>query len=53
MMPIMPKIKAVGKDSIISSPPRTASGLPQPGLKIIVQTIVRPAIARNVADIFP
>ena len=53
MMPTIAIIRARGKQKSISSPPRAAMGLPHPGRIIIMQTIVRPAIARNVTAIFP
>jgi hypothetical protein len=52
-IPIIPKSRATGTDRTMSNPPRAASGLPQPGWRAIMQTIVKPAAARNVADIFP
>jgi hypothetical protein len=53
MMPIIPMIRATGTNGITSSPPRVASGLRQPGMKITMQTIVTPAMARRTADVFP
>lgn len=52
-MPMIPKIRAMGNESSISGPPRAARGLRQPGRRTIMQTIIAPAITRNVAAIFP
>jgi len=52
-MPAIPKNRAEGIEKMISSPPRTAKGLPQPGRSNIVKTSVSPAIIKNVAASFP
>ncbi len=52
-IPTMPTIKAAGNEKIISSPPRAARGLPQPGLSIISAHIVTAAMPNKIAEIFP
>jgi hypothetical protein len=53
MIPMMPNIKAAGKENITSNPPRAARGLPQPGWHRNKRINVAPAIINKVADIFP
>jgi len=53
MIPTMPTIKAARNEKIISSPPRAASGLPQPGRSIISAHIVARAMPNKIAEIFP
>ena len=52
-IPRMPKSNAAGNENIISNPPRTARGLPQPGLHRSTMTNVAPAMTSRAADIFP
>ncbi len=52
-IPTMPSTKAAGNDSIISSPPRTARGLPHPGRSKISATNVTKATPSRIAAIFP
>jgi len=53
MIPIIPKISDKGIHPNISNPPRAAMGLPQPGLKTIMITMVATATENNFAEIFP
>ncbi|MHC4926402.1 MAG: hypothetical protein ACYTER_03560 [Planctomycetota bacterium] len=52
-IPMIPKISDKGTHPNTSNPPRAAMGLPQPGLKTIIITIVATATANNFAEIFP
>ncbi len=52
-IPAMPNMNAAGIEIIISSPPRAAIMLPQPGLQISSIRNVTADTASNFADIFP
>lgn len=51
--PTMPSTKAAGNDNSMSSPPRTARGLPHPGRSTISATSVTKAIPSRITAIFP
>jgi len=53
MIPATPNTKAAGIEIIISSPPRAAIMLPQPGLQTSSIRNVTADTASNLADIFP
>ena len=53
IIPMIPTIIEAGMEHIKSSPPRAASGLPQPGRSINIAHIVMAAIPSRIADIFP
>jgi hypothetical protein len=53
IMPIMPNIKETGAENKMSNPPRTGTGLPQPGLSMHIVRITAPTTAIKTADSFP
>jgi hypothetical protein len=53
IIPTMPYTRAAGNENIMSNPPRTARGLPQPGLLRSAIQNVAPATPSRTADIFP
>lgn len=53
MIPMIPTIAEAGMEQKKSSPPRAASGLPQPGRSKNIMHIVATAIASRIAEIFP
>jgi hypothetical protein len=53
IMPIMPNIKDTGAENKMSNPPRTGTGLPQPGLSMHIVRTTAPTIAIKTAESFP
>lgn len=53
IMPIMPNTNDTGAENKMSNPPRTGTGLPQPGLSMHIVRTTAPTIAIKTAESFP
>ena len=53
MMPMTPNIKETGTENNMSNPPRTGTGLPQPGLRMHMVRITAPTTAIKTAESLP